>query len=470
MTASLPVDAVLAEVDRSFPDSVARLCDLLRIPSVSTKPDHAPEVRRAAEWLRGELAGLGFEATVRDTEGHPMVVAHHPGPGAGAEVPHLLYYGHYDVQPPEPLELWDSPPFEPTIVDARHGPRVVARGAVDDKGQVMTFLEAFRAWHAVHGTLPVRVSVLLEGEEETGSPSLVPFLKANAAELKADVCIITDTNSWDIETPAITTRLRGLLYVEVTLHGPSHDLHSGLFGGAVLNPINALTRILGRIHDDAGRVRFPGFYDGVEEPAAEELAMWRDLGFDEAAFLAGVGLTAPAGEAGRSLPERLWSRPTCDINGIIGGYTGEGAKTVIAAQATAKFSCRLVPGQDPDRVLAGIRTFLEEHTPPDGRWEIRTFGKSPAFRVPPDSPHLRAALAGLGDVFAKPAVLLGSGGSIPVAGYVRDELGYDTILVGFGLDDDRIHSPNEKFELKCLHNGIRAHAAMLARFAAPAAG
>ncbi|MGQ9365767.1 dipeptidase [Azospirillum sp. ST 5-10] len=469
MTASLPVDAVLApvlaEVDRAFEDSVGRLCDLLRIPSVSTKPEHAPDVRRAAAWLRGELAGLGFEASVRDTAGHPMVVAHHPGPGT-AGGPHLLYYGHYDVQPAEPLELWNSPPFEPAIVEAQHGRRLVARGAVDDKGQVMTFLEAFRAWHAVHGTLPVRVSVLLEGEEETGSPSLVPFLKANAAELKADVCVITDTNSWDIETPAITTRLRGLLYVEATLHGPSHDLHSGLFGGAVLNPINALTRILGQIHDDQGRVRFPGFYDDVGEPSAEELAMWRELGFDEAAFLNGVGLSAPAGEAGRSLPERLWSRPTCDINGIWGGYTGEGAKTVIAAKATAKFSCRLVGDQDPAKILAGIRTFLEERTPPDGRWEIRTFGQSPAFRVPADSTYLRAAMAGLGDVYENKAVLLGSGGSIPVAGYVRDVLGYDTILVGFGLDDDRIHSPNEKFELKCLHNGIRAHAAMLARFAA----
>lgn len=456
--------AVLGRAEAGFDASVARLCDLLRIPSVSAKPDHAPEVRRAADWLAAELAGLGFDASVRPTAGHPMVVAHHPGP-SGADVPHILYYGHYDVQPPEPLELWDSPPFEPAIVEGPHGPRVVARGAVDDKGQVMTFLEAFRAWHAEHGTLPIRITVLLEGEEETGSPSLMPFLRANAEELKADVCVITDTNSWTIDTPAITTRLRGLLYAEVTLHGPSHDLHSGLYGGAVLNPINALTRILGQIHDEQGRVRFPGFYDGVRDPSAEELAMWRDLGFSEADFLAGVGLKTPAGEAGRSALERLWARPTCDINGIWGGYTGAGAKTVIAAKASAKLSCRLVPGQDPDAVLAGLRAFLDERTPPDARWEIQSFGQSPGLQVPTDSPYLRAAMAGLGDVYANRPVLIGSGGSIPVAGCIKDALGFDSIFVGFGLEDDRIHSPNEKFELKCLKNGILSHVAMLARFA-----
>lgn len=455
---------VLDRVDADFENSVGRLVDLLRIPSVSAKPDHVHDVRRAADWLAAELGGLGFQVSVRPTDGHPMVVAHHPGPAQGGG-PHLLYYGHYDVQPPEPLELWDSPPFEPAIVEAQHGRRLVARGAVDDKGQVMTFIEAFRAWRAVHGTLPVRVTVLLEGEEETGSPSLLPFLRANREELRADVCIITDTNSWTIDTPAITTRLRGLLYVEATLHGAGHDLHSGLFGGVVLNPVNALTRILGQIHDDQGRVRFPGFYDDVREPSAEELAIWRDLGFDEAQFLAGVGLKTPAGEAGRMALERLWSRPTCDINGIWGGYTGEGSKTVIAAKASAKFSCRLVADQDPDRILAGIRRFLEERTPPDARWEIKTYGRSPAFLVPTGSAYLRAAVAGLGDVYANRPALIGSGGSIPVAGYVRELLGFDSILVGFGLEDDRIHSPNEKFELKCLHNGIRSHAAMLARFA-----
>ena len=468
MSSVLSADPVLQQVDRSFEESLGRLCDLLRIPSVSADPAYKGDVRRTAEWLARELGGLGFDASLRETPGHPMVVAHHPGPGGAskdADVPHILYYGHYDVQPAEPLQLWNSPPFEPAIVEAEHGRRIVARGAVDDKGQVMTFIEAFRAWHAVYGTLPIRVTVLLEGEEETGSPNLLPFLTANAEELKADVCVITDTNSWNIDTPAITTRLRGLLYVEATLHGPSHDLHSGMFGGAVLNPINALTRILGQIHDEDGRVRFPGFYDDVAEPTDEEKAMWRDLGFDESAFLAGVGLKTPAGEAGRSALERLWSRPTCDINGIWGGYTGEGPKTVIAAKASAKLSCRLVPAQDPKKILAGIKSFLEERTPADGRWEFKVFGQSPGVQVPTDSPYLRAAMAGLGDVYANKPALIGSGGSIPVGGYIRQALGFDSIFVGFGLEDDRIHSPNEKFEVKCLHNGIRSHAAMLARFA-----
>ncbi len=465
MSSALPVDSVLSRVDQNFEESVGRLCDLLRIPSISTDPACAGDVRRAADWLVRDLTDLGFDASVRETGGHPAVVAHHPGPG-GENVPHILYYGHYDVQPAEPLELWNSPPFEPVIVEAEHGRRLVARGAVDDKGQVMTFIEAFRAWQAVHGTLPIRVTVLLEGEEETGSPNLLPFLKANAEELKADVCVITDTNSWNIETPAITTRLRGLMYIEATLFGPSHDLHSGMFGGAVLNPINALTRILGQIHDDEGRVQFPGFYDDVAEASEEEKAMWRGLGFDESAFLAGVGLKTPVGEAGRTALERLWSRPTCDINGIWGGYTGAGAKTVIAAKASAKLSCRLVPGQDPQKILAGVKAFLEARTPKDGRWEIQTFGMSPGVQVPTDSPYLRAAMAGLGDVYTNKPALIGSGGSIPVGGYIREALGFDSIFVGFGLEDDRIHSPNEKFELKCLHNGIRSHAAMLARFAA----
>lgn len=252
----LPVEPVLAHLDLDFDQAVERLRDLLRIRSVSTDPAYKGETRQAAQWLADQLTGMGFEASLRDTPGHPMVVAHHPGP-SGSTGPHVLYYGHYDVQPPEPLELWNSPPFEPTIVDARHGKRIVARGAVDDKGQVMTFIEAFRAWHAVHGTLPGRITVLLEGEEETGSPNLVPFLEANREELAADICVVTDTNSWNIETPAITYMLRGMLYLEVTLHGPSHDLHSGMYGGAVLNPINALTRILAQIHDDQGRVQFP---------------------------------------------------------------------------------------------------------------------------------------------------------------------------------------------------------------------
>jgi acetylornithine deacetylase/succinyl-diaminopimelate desuccinylase-like protein len=461
----LPVDPVLRHLEQDFDNAVERYVTFLRIPSISTDPAYKAETRRAGQSLADELASLGFDASLRDTPGHPVVVAHHAGPG-GASGPHLLYYGHYDVQPPDPLELWNSPPFEPAIVDAEHGRRVVARGAVDDKGQVRTFMEAFRGWHQVHGTMPARITVMLEGEEETGSPSLPDFLKANRAELQADVAIVTDTNAWDIATPAITYMLRGMLYVEVALFGPSRDLHSGLYGGAVVNPINALTRVLGQLHDSHGRIQIPGFYDDVRELDAAEAEMWHKLNFDEKRFLGEIGLHTSTGESGRTILERLWSRPTCDINGIWGGYTGKGSKTVIASQASAKISCRLAVAQDPSRIFEGLKSFLETRTPPDCRWEIQCFGMSPGIRVPTDSAFMKAARAGLKDVFRREPVLCGIGGSIPVVGWMQDYLDLQSIMVGFGLEDDRIHSPNEKFELKCLKNGILSHAAILAHMAA----
>lgn len=469
MPASTRLDLapVLQHAEKEFDASVQRLSDFLRIPSISTDATYDAETRRAAQWVADELSGIGFDASVRKTTGHPMVVAHHDGP---ADAPHLLYYGHYDVQPPDPLELWEHPPFEPTIVEGPHGKRIVARGAVDDKGQLMLFVEAFRAWKAVHGTLPVRVTVLLEGEEESGSPSLDPFLKEHKQELAADACVVSDTGMLNITTPAITTMLRGLVYVEVTLQGPSHDLHSGMYGGAVLNPINALAKLIGELHDGDRRVQIPGFYDDVEEPDAATLAQWKALGVDESEFLASAGLKTPCGEKGRSLLERTWSRPTLDVNGIIGGYTGAGAKTVIASRATAKISCRLVPSQDPKKVMAGLEKFLNDRKPADATISIKSFGSSPAIRVSSDSPFLRAAKAGLGKVYEKEAVLIGSGGSIPVVGSIQRILGFDSLLVGFGLDDDRVHSPNEKFELTCYRKGILSHAAMLSTFASVETG
>lgn len=461
----LPADAVLSRAEADFDASVQRLSELLRIPSVSTDPAYRDETRRAGQWLADQLTGLWFTASLRETPGHPVVVAHHPGPEDGSRVPHLLYYGHYDVQPPDQLELWQSQPFDPVIVGAERGPRIVARSAVDDKEQVMTWIEAFRAWRAVHGTLPVRVSVILEGEEETGSPSLPRFLEDNAAELKADAAIVTDTNSWDIATPAITTSLRGLLYMEVRLHGPSRDLHSGMFGGAVVNPINALTRIVGQIHDEAGRVQFPGFYDGIPDLDPALRGQWAGLDFDEGAFLGEIGLKTPHGEAGYYTLEGIWARPTCNLNGIYGGCTGEESKTVIAAHATAKLSCRLVPGQDPERVRAGIIRFSEERTTPDCRLEFQTFGSSPWISVATDSPWLQAAHRGLKRIYGCDAVLMGCGGSIPVVGWINDVMDMESVLVGFGLDDYRIHSPNEKFELRCYRNGILGHAAILAELA-----
>ena len=464
---SLPEpSALLAEVDRAFDASTARLADFLRIPSVSTDPAYAGEVRRCAEWLVAELRGIGFEAEACATAGHPMVVAHHPGTGPGAASrPRILYYGHYDVQPADPVELWTSPPFEPSIVDGPRGRRIVARGAVDDKGQVMGIVEALRAWHALAGGPPCPVTLMIEGEEESGSASLDPFMESAKARLAADVCVVSDTGMWDAATPAITTRLRGLVYMEVKVHGPTRDLHSGMYGGAVPNPINVLARILADLHDADRRVTLPGFYDGVGEPAPATKAQWESLGFDERGFLGDIGLTEGLGERGRSTLERTWSRPTCDVNGISGGYEGKGAKTVIAAHATAKVSFRLVSRQDPERIAAAFEAFVRERLPAGCRAEFERHGANAAIEVSESSRFLAAAEAGLAGVFGRKPLLIGSGGSIPAVGSIGRILGVDALLVGFGLDDDCVHSPNEKFELVCYRNAIASHATMLGEFA-----
>ncbi len=459
---SLPLEPVLARLHANRAPAIGRWQELLRIPSIGTDPTRNADTRRAAEWVAGQLREIGFEARLRETPGQPMVVGHYPDPGDG-RLPHILYYGHYDVQPVEPLELWQTPPFEPTLVTTGRGQRMVARGAVDDKGQVMTWLEALRAWHEVHGALPVRVSVFLEGEEESGSPSLEGFLEAHAGELRADVCVVSDTGMWDIDTPAISTMLRGLLYLELKLTGPARDLHSGIYGGAVPNPLNVLCRVLGQLHDEAGRIQVPGFYDQVLE--LEETPQWAALPFDEADFLGSAGIETPVGEAGRTTLERVWSRPTCDINGLWGGYTAPGAKTVIPAQASAKLSFRLVPDQDPGRVLAGLEDFLEARTPADCRFEITTHGRSPAIRLPADSPYVRAGAKALAAVYDRQPFLIGMGGSIPAVEAIKRLLGMDSLLIGFGLKDDLVHSPNEKFELRCFEAGMQTHARLLAELA-----
>ena len=420
--------AVLDHADAGLVASRDRLFELLRIPSISAQPAHAGDCVRAAEWWQAQLTGLGFSASVRPTKGHPVVVGHYPGP-AGYKGPHVLFYGHYDVQPVDPVSLWTSPPFEPQLVDGPRGKRYVARGAVDDKGQTMMFLEEHKA------------------------------------DLKADLALISDTGMWDAGTPAITTRLRGMTYAEVTLKAANRDLHSGLYGGSALNPINALTKILGDLQDENGRIQLPGFYDRVSEVSNAQRAQWADLGFDEAAFLGGIGLTTPVGERGYSALERLWARPTADINGIWGGYTGDGSKTVIASEASAKVSFRLVPGQDPDEVAGQFRRFVEHRLPPGATAVFQFYSRAPGIEVNVDSPHVRAAQAALSEEYGKPAVLMGSGGSIPVVTSLRSILGLDSLLVGFGLDDDQVHSPNEKFEEVCFHHGIRSHIRLLAKFA-----
>jgi acetylornithine deacetylase/succinyl-diaminopimelate desuccinylase-like protein len=457
----MALDAVLAAIDRNMDRSLERLFALLRIPSVSTDPAFAADCRRAADWLAQELAALGFDASVRSTKGRPMVVAHAGNSGA----PRVLFYGHYDVQPPDPSDLWETPPFEPRVVEANGRKQIVARGTADDKGQLMTFIEACRAFIEIEKKLPLPVTILFEGEEETGSPSLKPFLDANKAELKANVALVCDTGMWDADTPAITTMLRGLVLEEVIIHGADRDLHSGLFGGAAINPIRVLARVLADIHAADGSIAIPGFYDGVGELDPEVRKQWTELSFDECRFLGDLGLKRPAGEQGRNVLEQIWARPTCDVNGIVGGYTGEGSKTVIPARASAKVSFRLVGDQDPAAVREKFRAFVRERLPADCEAEFLSHGASPALRLPLDSPYLAKARAALADEWGRPAVLKGSGGSIPIVGAFRQDLGMDSLLVGFGLDDDRIHSPNEKYDLKSFQKGARSWARILAALA-----
>jgi acetylornithine deacetylase/succinyl-diaminopimelate desuccinylase-like protein len=456
------IDTVLNRLDDNRDAALDRLFELLKIPSVSTDPAFRDECRRAADWLRDELTGLGFEASVRDTPGHPMVVAH--AKAKRRDAPHVLFYGHYDVQPADPLELWEADPFAPRLVGEGEARRIVARGVSDDKGQLMTFVEACRAFHETGG-LPCDVTILFEGEEETGSPSLPGFLAANRAELAADVALVCDTGMWDKATPAITTMLRGLVLEEVVVHAAKRDLHSGMFGGPVTNPIHVLSRVIADLHDANGRVALPDFYDGVEELPEEVAAQWRGLPFDERAFLADVGLSEPAGEADRSVLEKIWSRPTCDVNGIVGGYTARGSKTVLPAQAGAKFSFRLVGKQNAEKIAASFRDFVRARVPADCRVEFIAHGASGALQLPLASEALTRARRALAAEWEKEPVLAGCGGSIPIVGAFKRDLGMESLMVGFGLDDDRIHSPNEKYELSSFRRGARSWARILAELA-----
>ena len=351
-----------------------------------------------------------------------------------------------------------------TLSDGRKA--IVARGACDDKGQVMTFIEACRAWKAVTGSLPLPVTILIEGEEECGSKSLPAWVGANTADLAADLALVCDTGMWDPVTPAITTSLRGLVYEEVTIKAANRDLHSGLFGGAAQNPIRVLTRILGSIHADNGRVTIPGFYDGVADLPPEVIRQWRTLGFTAESFLRPVGLSVPAGETDRLLIEQVFSRPTCDVNGIWGGYMGQGSKTVIPSEASAKVSFRLVRGQEPERIREAFRAFVRARLPADCRAEFIDHTAAPAVALPWDLPQLGATRHALAEEWGREALLVGSGASIPIVADLKRQLGMNTLLVGFGLDDDRVHSPNEKFDLTSFHKGTRSWARILAALAA----
>jgi amidohydrolase len=466
MTPSEALPAVLTRVDRDLDGSLDRLFALLRIQSISTDPAYAPHCRAAAEYVAADLRGLGFETSVRPTDGHPVVIGKSGNGASPGKSPRVLFYGHYDVQPVDPLDLWKTPPFEPRIETLDGGRKIiVARGACDDKGQAMTFIEACRAFKAVTGELPLDITVMIEGEEEVGSKNFVPFLEANKHEFKADYAMVCDTGMWDPNTPAITTALRGLLYEEVWIKAANRDLHSGIYGGGAQNPIRVLTRILGGLFDDDGHITIPGFYDGVKDLPPEILAQWSKLNLTPDSFLKPIGLSIPAGEKGRLLIEQISSRPTCDVNGIIGGYTGEGSKTVIPAEASAKVSFRLVEGQDPLKIRQAFRDYVTARLPKDCRVEFGNHSSGPAIALDWSMKPLAAAKRALTEEWGKEALLIGSGASIPIVADFKRTLGLDTLLVGFGLDDDNIHSPNEKYDLKSFHKGIRSWARILAALA-----
>ncbi|MGB6349282.1 MAG: M20/M25/M40 family metallo-hydrolase [Pseudolabrys sp.] len=452
------LEAVLSRIDQDIDQSVERLFALLRIASVSTDPAFKDQCRAAAEHVAADLKSIGFEAAVRPTAGHPVVI----GKSNGVAGPRVLFYGHYDVQPVDPLNLWKTPPFEPRIETLPDGRKIiVARGACDDKGQAMTFIEACRAFKAVAGKLPLPITMMIEGEEECGSKNLFDFVRDNAAEFKLDLALVCDTAMWDQKTPAVTTSLRGLVYEDVKIICADRDLHSGVFGGAAQNPLRLLTKILGAMWDDKGRVTIPGFYDGVKELPADIKADLKGLDLTAEKFLAPIGLKEPSGEIDRMLIEMITTRPTAEVNGIIGGYTGEGAKTVIPGEASAKVSFRLVGEQNPEKIRDGFRAFVRSRLPADCKVEFGNFGLAPPIQLSFDNPALNKARAVLAEEWGHKAVAVGAGGSIPIVADFKSVLGMDSLLVGFALDDDRVHSPNEKFDLKCYHKGIRSWARIL---------
>lgn len=452
----MSLDPVLARIDADLPQATDRLLELLRIPSISTDPAFQDDCQAAADWLVSDLESIGFTTDKRPTPGHPMVVGHADGSGT-----HVLFYGHYDVQPVDPLDLWDRDPFDPQIEDTAKGKVIRGRGSSDDKGQLMTFVEACRAWKAVHGTLPGKISIFFEGEEESGSPSLVPFMQENAEELTADVALICDTGLYGDSTPAIITQLRGLLGEEITITGPNKDLHSGMYGGIAMNPARVLAKIIASLHDDTGRITVPDFYDGVPEISNELAASWDDLKFDNAEFLGEVGLKDPAGEQGRRPLEMIWSRPTCEVNGMISGYTGDGFKTVLPSKASAKISFRLVGTQDPHAIRESFQAMVRSMVPADCKVTFDNHGASAAGQMSTTHPAFDKARKALSDEWPNAAAYVGCGGSIPIAGHFKKILDMDAMLIGFGKDDDAIHSPNEKYDLSSFHKGIRSWARIL---------
>ena len=425
------------------------LKDLLRIPSISTLPEHKADCRRAAERLAAELGRIGMEnVRLVETEGHPLVYAdwlHAAGK------PTVLVYGHYDVQPPDPLDEWLSPPFEPAIRDGN----LYARGAVDDKGQVWMQVKALESLLAATGALPINVRVLFEGEEEVGGEGIAAFVASKPPELKADFALISDTELFAPGLPTLCVGLRGMIYTEIEVHGARTDLHSGMYGGAAPNPFVALAQILAHLKDEDGRIQIPGFYDDIIPPSPEELAAWHSLPFDEEQYrIAEVGSSKLVGEPGYTVLERTWARPSLDVHGIPGGFTGAGAKTVIPAKALAKVSMRLVPGMTPAKSFKLYKNYVEKIAPAGVEVEVRLIHQGDPCLVPVDNPYIQAATRALHEVWGRDTVFIRSGGSIPIVGDFARHLGLPSVMMGFGLPDDNLHAPNEKFNLKNFELGI----------------
>jgi len=449
-----PVDLYVEKNEARFLDE---LLSFLRIPSISTLPEHKQDVARAARFVADALKTAGIEnVEIVPTAKHPLVYGdwlHAPGK------PTVLCYGHYDVQPPDPLELWKSPPFEPAIRDGN----IYARGACDDKGQMYMHIKAVEALHRVsQGKLPVNVKFLIEGEEEIGGESIANYVPSHKDKLRADVALVSDTELFADGVPTLCIGLRGLVYLEVEARGPSRDLHSGMFGGAAPNAVFGLIELLAKAKDAAGRILIPGIYDDIVPPDPAEVESWQRLPFSEKEFLeSGVGSSALTGEPDQSVLARLWARPTLEVHGIAGGFTGAGAKTVIPATAIAKVSFRLVPGQKHEKVLELFRNWVSVHTPRGIQTEVRLLSADPAIVVNPHHPAIQVAAKALSDKLQKPTVFTRSGGSIPIVGDFARELGIPTVLMGFGLPDDGLHSPNEKYRISNYYCGIRTIAYFL---------
>jgi acetylornithine deacetylase/succinyl-diaminopimelate desuccinylase-like protein len=431
----------------SFLNQLIALCE---IPSISTNPEAKPDLQRTAEWVAEKLTNIGIEnVKIMPTAKHPVVYGDYLH--AGDDAPTILVYGHYDVQPADPLELWETPPFEPTLKDGK----LYARGASDMKGQTLAGIFAVEAI-IQNGNLPVNIKFMIEGEEEIGSPSLDAFIEDNAELLKCDLALNPDAGMLGADIPTIPYALRGLAYFEIRLQGPTGDLHSGMFGGAVLNPANELARLIGGMHDENGRITFPGFYDSVEEMSAEERAEMARLPMDEDHYYNLTGTPKLFGEKGFTPVEQIGARPTLDVNGILSGFTGEGSKTVLPSKAMAKISMRLVPNQKPEEVEKQLHKYMEENARPGVTWEIIKHAGGPPSITPLDSDGVKAIAAALETVWGKKPMYYRVGGSIPVVAQIQTILGSPSVLTGFGLPDDNLHAPNEKLTLAPWYMGIDA--------------